>query len=534
MDHSGPIFTRADAQGASHSESGRSWFGRSYFGRHWRGELSLPVSYWINVAVVGGMINLLALAIGGSSDLWATNAVATVTGIVGAWSTVLVVGVWQLVGTWRSAERHESRGGTRFWAGVARVMVALIALQTGRMLIVSGVPQLQDAYDIATGDLKMGVPVLRPLNGGKELEIFGGITFGLIDKLTKAVEKLPALRTIHLTSAGGRVTEAENLRSFIRDRGYDTYVSTECSSACITVFLGGKRRFVGPEAKLGFHAHSVAGQDESEARAIKRKAVADAVEWGVNSAFAAKAFGVKPEDMWYPDVSEVLAAGVATDISEGQFAFSGLAAAPDRQSVADFLVTDQEYAALADAHPEEFERLVTLFLGGARKGTPENDLFNAAGSIVHDLYAARLSAAPDAVLLRWAELQRAIIQAIMEAQPESCQAAVTAAGADSKTAFERPEALWQRERAVRLEVLQHKANVAPINKLQVAEVSEIFWAEVDERYGRSVAPMIERLNGVADPSPESCKAALVLYDSVARMQPAQGTMLLRWMVAPTG
>lgn len=532
MDDGGPIFTRADAEGASPREPARSWLSRSYIGRHWRGDLGLAVSYWVNIVVVGGAVGILSLVIGEGSALWATSAARTVAAIVGMWAALLAVIVWQLVGTWRSAERHEGRGGTKFWAGVARVMVALIALQNGGLLVTSGIPQLRDAYDIATGDIDMGVAVLRPLNDGKELEVFGGITFGLTDKVAKQAETLPALRTIHLTSTGGRVTEAEQLRAYIRDRGYDTYVPTECSSACVTVFLGGVRRFVNPDAKVGFHAHSVAGQDARDARAIEREAVADAVKWGVEPAFANRAFHVKPEDMWYPELSEVVAAGVATGVSDGQFAFSGLAAVPDRDSVVEFLKSDQEYAALADAHPEVFEALVDLFLDAARNGKPENDLYIASANMVHDLYAARLAAAPDALLLRWAALQTSIIKAIIQAQPEACEAAVTASGADSKAAFDRPETLWQREQDIRLEVLRHGANVAAVTEAQATEVSDTFWRVVEERHGAAVVPMIERLNIEAEPSAESCKAALILYETVARMRPDQGAMLLRWMVVP--
>ena len=40
-----------------------------------------------------------------------------------------VVAVWQLVGIWRSADRHPDRGGRRFWAGVAKVMVFIAVLR---------------------------------------------------------------------------------------------------------------------------------------------------------------------------------------------------------------------------------------------------------------------------------------------------------------------------------------------------------------------------------------------------------------------
>src|SRR5689334_12574412 len=43
---------------------------RNYFTRHWRGELSLPVSYWVNGILTGGMV---VLAAKGSESLFQAN-----------------------------------------------------------------------------------------------------------------------------------------------------------------------------------------------------------------------------------------------------------------------------------------------------------------------------------------------------------------------------------------------------------------------------------------------------------------------------
>ncbi|MEN3977192.1 hypothetical protein [Emcibacter sp. SYSU 3D8] len=400
--------------------------------------------------------------------------------------------------------------------------------------VTAGVPQLLDAYDIATGDAALGVAVLRPLNNGRELEIIGGITYGLTEKVAKEAKALPALRTIHLNSPGGRVTEAEMLRAFIRDHGYDTYISTECVSACSTAFLGGVRRFLHPNARIGFHVPSVAGATERDRKAAEGYAVADAVKWGVDPRFAEKAFATRHDDMWYPDASEALAAHVVTDVSDGGLAFSGLSASPDRVAVAQFLKTSEIYLAIAAAHPGVFDRLVDLFLDGAIKGTPEVELYDASGQIVHDLYEARLVAASDALLLRWMELQTAIIQAAMQADPQSCQAEVTAHGAPDQESPDASEALSQWKHDVLLEVLRHEHDVKPVTWNQAAAVSETFWDAVEARHGGAVVPMIERLNIVDDPLPESCKAALIVYETVARMPARQGAMLIRWLITPVG
>ncbi len=70
---------------------------RSYFIRHWRGQLSLPVSYWINsilatvaVAIVSASVGAFAQPTGG--------LVTWVILIFLVWIFALAITVWQLVG----------------------------------------------------------------------------------------------------------------------------------------------------------------------------------------------------------------------------------------------------------------------------------------------------------------------------------------------------------------------------------------------------------------------------------------------------
>lgn len=96
--------------------------------RHWRGEISLGYAFWLN----GLLGNILVFAV-------VRMAKAAVEGpdpapwllvFSAAWAFKLIVVAWQCVGAWRSADRHVDRGGTRFWAIVAKVAVGFIILVT--------------------------------------------------------------------------------------------------------------------------------------------------------------------------------------------------------------------------------------------------------------------------------------------------------------------------------------------------------------------------------------------------------------------
>jgi hypothetical protein len=100
-----------------------TYYSGNYFKRHWRGELSLPVSYWINGVVVfiamNGVDYVLTQALTPATFMDDTAAFAGLTALV-LFGGEIAIGVWSYVGIWRSA--HKRGGG---WGVVAQVMVVL-------------------------------------------------------------------------------------------------------------------------------------------------------------------------------------------------------------------------------------------------------------------------------------------------------------------------------------------------------------------------------------------------------------------------
>lgn len=122
----------------------------NYFLRHWRGELSLRLSYWVN----GPFASLLGMIL-----VFATVALLDTGGGLGAYRNLVVVGgtwlamsavlVWEVVGVWRSAGRpHPNAAGKVLiseWGSVARVVVVLGAIIFAFFLGSSGMPALKGA-----------------------------------------------------------------------------------------------------------------------------------------------------------------------------------------------------------------------------------------------------------------------------------------------------------------------------------------------------------------------------------------------------
>ena len=110
----------------------------NYFVRHWRGDLSLPMSFWVNGVVLGIAFQMIgAMVVGVRVALLTTMDLEV--GAVSIAIVVLVLGlalaVWQCVGIWRAASRHEERGGHAAWGVVVKLLTVLWIVATAAAII---------------------------------------------------------------------------------------------------------------------------------------------------------------------------------------------------------------------------------------------------------------------------------------------------------------------------------------------------------------------------------------------------------------
>jgi hypothetical protein len=286
----------------------------NYVARHWRGELSLPASYWVNGLVggfaVGFTIGALAYVINRQGDvqpmLWLVSLILT-------WIVVVLFTIWQTVGVWRSAT-HYRQNGRKFWGAAAKVATVLGLLNAAYNFLFFGAAQLAGIYEIVTGDSRVGPHRFQVLANGQILEFSGGITFGVARELEEFLDAMGSLKTVRLNSIGGRILEAQKMSDMIRAHGLSTDVTQDCMSACTIVFLGGKERFMTPSARLGFHQPVFRGMTAADRRAAISNEEARLQRLGLSKDFAIRANAATPDGMWYPDQDELLREKVVTRI----------------------------------------------------------------------------------------------------------------------------------------------------------------------------------------------------------------------------
>jgi len=293
----------------------------NYFMRHWRGDLSLGVSYWLN-----GFLGYLLVAIlaAFASAFNETSGLKTIAAIViFVYFLSLLASVWQIVGVWRSASKHVGRGGKPVWAALAKVAIFFGVLNLAQFTGKTTVPQSMELASIVLGDTRIPPYKITVLPGGEEVEFQGGIRAGSAEELERILNAVPQAKMLRINSVGGRIGEAERMAKLVRERGMDTFTSEECLSAATDVFIAGKERRVAAGAKVGFHQGWIAGMTDYQRRSVDESNRQAMRAVGISDEFINRALATPPEDMWYASFDEMLNAGVITskplDFSEEDF-----------------------------------------------------------------------------------------------------------------------------------------------------------------------------------------------------------------------
>lgn len=288
-----------------------------YLVRHWRGELSLPVSYWINGNILVGIMSvaLLATVNGMENGNYSLRAISFAS--LGILLFSIMAWLWSIVGIWRSADHHVARGGMSAWATMAKFMVVVGIIAMAGKLTTNILPQVKELTLIAIGNDPIGDIVIKVSANGQSVIVIGTLREGSAAEVQKILDAAPGATSLVLSSNGGRLFEAQQLARAVRNRNLDTYVKDQCISACTYVFLAGRDRAAAPNARIGFHQPSFPGLDTNTQRSMTQDMMDVYRSAGLPEAFLQRIVKTSPEDMWYPTREELIDSNVITRMSLG-------------------------------------------------------------------------------------------------------------------------------------------------------------------------------------------------------------------------
>lgn len=287
----------------------------NYIRTHWRGNFSLGVSFWINFLLLGVVLNYMERF--ALPPFIRGEYAVTVTATLYFVAVRLLVYLWQVVGLLRACDQRISRLGDRLWARAAQAVVVLSFAAT----LIAGFSTYQTVLAYRQSlhpPILVGLEKRYSLNLIEDdslVHIKGSLEIGVTRDVAELLKKYPTVSGIVLDSDGGHVYEGRGLAKLFQTNALATYSLEYCMSACTTAFIGGTTRTLGASAKLGFHqykTHSV--YPVIDVAKEQAKDIALFRNQGIDSNFLNKVFDTSHDEMWYPEIDELLSAGVVHQV----------------------------------------------------------------------------------------------------------------------------------------------------------------------------------------------------------------------------
>ncbi|MEO6395998.1 MAG: ATP-dependent Clp protease proteolytic subunit [Devosia sp.] len=185
--------------------------------------------------------------------------------------------------------------------------------------------------DVTTDPELLQQPLVVRLTGGGVLTLTGTIDPGSAARVAEEVAAHGEyIKTVALDSPGGSVTDALEIGTLLRGKGYATSVAAGalCASSCPLIFMGGTERVASPQAAIGVHQIYAATAPGSLAERLQAAgtAMADAqkltaaitryvADMGVEQEVWLHALETPPERLYYFSADELVALKLATKLS---------------------------------------------------------------------------------------------------------------------------------------------------------------------------------------------------------------------------
>lgn len=395
----------------------------NWFIRYWRGQVSLPMSYWgvgLAVALVTYAVTFLVKkGIDASNATWHMGAY-----ILFMYAFIGLVVLWQSVGLFRTAIKHPQRTGDSGWATVALLMLGIGLLSFSFSIYKSGVPAIKSGIQLLFESENEDSIDFRVLNDGRDLELIGRIEVGSNKLLVEQLKLHPNVKRIHLHSHGGRILAAKRMMETIKQYELETYVKTECASACTLLFLAGKTRLLAEQGSLKFHAPGLGGTSthDIEEFSIEMKRIYEQEK--LPSWFVRKVMGTPNDTFWVPTYDELTKASVIDKVVDPDvYPMSGLG--PESSITAEAIESGflklEHMVAMKQFDPEAYDRAIKINLNGMLNGKNQNAI---TAEFNHLLYTERLpvylSNSSDAAIVEYWKSQIAHMKSLRDDFPLAC------------------------------------------------------------------------------------------------------------------
>jgi hypothetical protein len=494
-----------------------------YLLRHWRGELSLPVSYWVNGVVVSNLVPVVAAGVLAGLEAEGSISLRLLCAVNLALAVLFFAAqAWGVTGILRAGSRYVDRGGSLLWAAAAYGMVGmtLIALlvHAARLHLPTRYAEL---WRLARGHDTMQPVRTELADGGRVLLLTGELGSRSAERVRAALDGAPSVKVIHLASPGGRLFEAKAIAAEIRRRGLDTFADGGCASACTIVFLAGRDRGATPESRLGFHRASFVGLqdaiDNDDMLAIYRAA-------GLSPAFVERVNATAPSELWYPSRDELVSNHVITRVSLGEETMAlAIAGIRSQADLAAAMLRVPMWRTVEHRYPGTIARAGAAGWGVKQHGGTDAEAMNAMRAVLTALVPSALRTAPDDILDRFNALTVSELAQALAISPEACGAFLDGK-LDTVSSF--PQRLVERDLALTAALFDAAPRTdAPVPRARALPALRVAF----ERLGADYRPVVSSPERYRDRPRLRCDSLLAFQQAVAILPPPQRHDALRAM-----
>ncbi|MES2038403.1 MAG: ATP-dependent Clp protease proteolytic subunit [Pseudomonadota bacterium] len=504
-------------QTAPPSQSGTG----NYIKAHWRGQLSLGKSFWLNGVGIGNL--LAALMVTGLARLMEASdtSLRILAGVsLLGFAIAVLVWLWSITGIIRSASKHTARGGSGLVAGLTLLLAFFNIL--GMLLNASSsyVPQMKEFAMLASGHDSMKRVEISTSDKGDVLQLRGTIGEGSMASFADALKKNPQVKTVSLSSPGGRLREAQQIAKLIKSGQLNTYVEGECSSACTYVFLAGKDRAATPNAHIGFHQPSFPGIGGAELAVATDSMAKHYRAANLPEDFIQIAIHTKAEGMWYPNREEMVKAGVITRVSLGG-EDNALFNMQSREEVFKDLSNSTVWRNYERRAPGKINEVADLIWTMKLAGKDRQTIQDAVTLASRDVYLRALKSAPDDLLDEYAQLLSEQLESARQLSPQACTKLIQGTLSIQRT---MPEELIKRDTVLLEKIMASK----PRSRSYTMASKE--FATSARKLQDLMSPLQRQitanLEAYANQPILQCEGVIGLYSKILRMQDADRHVIL--------
>jgi hypothetical protein len=283
----------------------------NYIKQHWQGNLSLAHAFWVNLVILFVALGLLERFI--FPPYIENETAVTIAVLLYVVVVKLIIYPWQVVGVLRVCDLRIKSNSGRSWASITQV--ALVISLAATLLSTIGTYQSLSVFkqNLILAETVLPEPLysLDLIEQGRIIHLRGPFEIGITNKVEDLIALHPEITGIILDSEGGQIYEGRGLARLISENSLETFSLGNCLSSCTTAFVAGTTRTLGTKARLGFHQYKTYNIIPSiDVENEQAKDIAIFVNQGVSAAFIEKIFIQPPESMWWPEIDELVDAGV--------------------------------------------------------------------------------------------------------------------------------------------------------------------------------------------------------------------------------